>query len=72
MFIESDFQIFFLRGWACGRSSTSEPKEKSTADLQQEGKNLVKSAAPSWVAHYIVVVVNRHVRTENQDTPAPI
>lgn len=32
----------------------------------------VQPAAPSWVAHYIVVVVNRDIRTENQDTPAPI
>lgn len=30
------------------------------------------SETPSWVAHYIVVVVNRDIRTENQDTPAPI
>lgn len=31
-----------------------------------------QAAAPSWVGHYIVVVVNRDIRTENQDTPAPI
>lgn len=71
---------FFITKLVCMPQNTDAWTQHARTCMQTSQKTAyseklpipAESATPSWVAHYIVVVVNRDIRTENQDTPAPI